>query len=808
MRETPKRSLPRRLRKRGVALLFLGAATLPFALLTACSGPAPFLQQAPFSGRPIATDAKVRTILQFQRDLETNKKKQKQVVLCAEPSPDVAQAVSDALSAGLQLDLKHASGAEAKAAANLARSSAESVAELGERLATIQLLRDKMYRACEAYGNGAIGPTAYSLILARHDKTMMSLLSNELAAGAFGRSLATLSSSSSVSGADAAAMKTQEADVKQKAAAVQADLDAKKDATADYKALNDSLGVLLAMDAQSITSSAAAPSSAQVALGTIIGTRLPDVQAVEEIHRNYIDDDGIDPLTDACIIGMEALDERQDETDRKVSREALEGYRTQRSNLQMQLSAAQENYAKYASSALLQKSQIEALTQKARRSLHGLSVEESQQLEAATQAYQSSSAQRDISEGAVNRALQAINEKGDPLQDLFLARGSPFAAFCYGSVLKSGSEYVGMRLKQKRELRAMDPTSNQVAAQRLDLCAKIVDKPVDAGFTAEAKQKAVIAQCGPTAVAAAPAPALSAPQNISATSTGGNIVVKFEPPASGTPASYSASAESQADESAAALTGTGSASSRTITLKGCKAGEMYTVEVKALGAGGQSAAGHDDTPVKCVAAAAKPALAPPTEVEVSSTDDTILIKFKPSKSPGITGYEATATDTAKGSTEKVLSAEGDAKSESLTIKACTKTVTYGVTVSAHDGAKNKAAAKAQTVKCGGSPAKPAQPGKPQPPEVKAVSSAKAAITVTFSAPADGGSPIIAYSATAASADNDKTVKPLTQLVNTAKTSATIPDCTVGKDYTVTVFAKNKLGDSDPSKPSAKVTCKK
>ena len=784
------------------------AASLSATFLAACSGTAPYLQQDS-SGRPLATDAKVRTILQFERDTNPDPKKQKQFVICAEPSPDVAQAISTALSAGLQLDLKHASGAEANVGANLARSSSESVAELGERLATIQLLRDKMYRACEAYGNGAIGSTAYALILARHDKTMMSLLSNELAAGAFGRSLAALSSSSSVAGADAAAMKTQEADVKQKAAAVQADLDAKKDATADYKALNDSLGVLLAMDAQSITSSAAAPSSAQVALGTIVGTRLPDVQAIQEIHRNYIDDDGIDPLTDACIIGMEALDEHQGDAERKTSREALEGYRAERGRLQDQLTKAQAAYANDSSQAVLRKAEADALTLKGRRSLRGLDSEDQAQLEDATKNAQFFQGQLEIDKVAVDQALEAIKDKGDPLEDLFISRGSPFAAFCYASVLNGGSKYVQARLDQKTLLRKLDPTSNEVAAQRLDLCAKIVDKPVDSGFTADAKQKAIIAQCGPTTVAQVPAAVLSAPQNVSATSTGGSLLVKFEPPASGTPTSYSASAKSQTDESATALTGTGTASSRTITLKSCKSGDMYTVEVKALGAGGASATGQDETPVKCVAAAPKPTFLPPSEIESSSADSNIIVKFKASPSQGITGYEATATDTAKNSKEKVLSEPGDAKTLSLTIKGCTKDVVYGIAVSALDAAKSKATAKAEkTVKCDAAPAPAPAPSKPKSPEVKSVSSAKSAITVTFTAPADGGSPIIAYSATAKSATDDQTVKSLTQLVNTAKTSATILDCVVDKDYTVTVFAKNKIGDGDPSKPPVKVTCKK
>ncbi len=76
-------------------------------------------------------------------------------VLCAEPSPDVAQAISESLSASLQ--------AAGRGAAAFSQASAESIAQLGERLATIQLLRDKFYRACEAYANGAISATSYTI---------------------------------------------------------------------------------------------------------------------------------------------------------------------------------------------------------------------------------------------------------------------------------------------------------------------------------------------------------------------------------------------------------------------------------------------------------------------------------------------------------------------------------------------------------------------------------------------------------------------------------------------------------------------
>lgn len=107
-----------------------------------------------------------------------------QRVVCAEPSPDVAQAISQSLAASFE--------AIGKGSGSLSQASAESVAQLGERLGTVQLLRDKLYRACEAYANGAISATSYTIIMSRLDKTMTTLMLGEMGSGAFGRRLASL----------------------------------------------------------------------------------------------------------------------------------------------------------------------------------------------------------------------------------------------------------------------------------------------------------------------------------------------------------------------------------------------------------------------------------------------------------------------------------------------------------------------------------------------------------------------------------------------------------------------------------------
>lgn len=144
------------------------------------------------SGVTLITDAKQRVVINVPArgangfNIPTR-------IVCAEPSPDVAQALSDSISAAIKVEVAGKGGGSAA----FGRSTAESVAQLGERLGTIQLLRDGLYRACEAYANGAITRTTYSMIISRYDNAMVTLLLGELAAGAFGRSGAVISAAAS-----------------------------------------------------------------------------------------------------------------------------------------------------------------------------------------------------------------------------------------------------------------------------------------------------------------------------------------------------------------------------------------------------------------------------------------------------------------------------------------------------------------------------------------------------------------------------------------------------------------------------------
>ena len=103
-------------------------------------------------------------------------------IVCTEPSPDAAVAVANSLGVGLSV--------LGQGAGSISSAQVEGLAQLVERTASIQLLRDKMYQTCLAYANGAISGTTYSMIMSRLDDTIVTLLLGETAGGAFGRKLA------------------------------------------------------------------------------------------------------------------------------------------------------------------------------------------------------------------------------------------------------------------------------------------------------------------------------------------------------------------------------------------------------------------------------------------------------------------------------------------------------------------------------------------------------------------------------------------------------------------------------------------
>lgn len=140
---------------------------LALVFLAGCEGSTIF-KKFDIEQTSLSLDAKQRTIISRQVGPADATSKR---IVCAEPSPDALVAVAQAAAAQAQVAGKGGGG--------ISFSMSESAASIGIRTATIQLLRDALYRACEAYANGAIDNFGYALILNKIDDVMLALLGIE-----------------------------------------------------------------------------------------------------------------------------------------------------------------------------------------------------------------------------------------------------------------------------------------------------------------------------------------------------------------------------------------------------------------------------------------------------------------------------------------------------------------------------------------------------------------------------------------------------------------------------------------------------
>jgi hypothetical protein len=122
-------------------------------------------------GQSVSIDAKQRVILNKRRDPA----KPQSVVVCAEPSPDVFSALSAAFAAEIEV--------AKELAAKLAGSQSEAAASIGLRTQSITLLRDGMYRLCEAYLNESVSAAQYHMALRRYQALTVGLLAIEQLTG-------------------------------------------------------------------------------------------------------------------------------------------------------------------------------------------------------------------------------------------------------------------------------------------------------------------------------------------------------------------------------------------------------------------------------------------------------------------------------------------------------------------------------------------------------------------------------------------------------------------------------------------------
>ena len=124
--------------------------------------------------KSLVMDAKRRAIIGVPNPHPRNMVKmdpgevERMTFLCAEPSPDALATISSALT------LSSGSNKE-----TLRVAFSEAAKQLGRRNATIQLLRDGLYRQCEAFLNGIVDDATYSWIANKYVNAMVVLLAIE-----------------------------------------------------------------------------------------------------------------------------------------------------------------------------------------------------------------------------------------------------------------------------------------------------------------------------------------------------------------------------------------------------------------------------------------------------------------------------------------------------------------------------------------------------------------------------------------------------------------------------------------------------
>lgn len=151
------------------------AVAVSFALLgTGCAGigTKTFKSFNINEGTSISIDATQRAILVNDNVLKLKKDgsngSQKTTMVCAEPSPDAL--VAAAAHAAAKADVPNAGGGE------LSGGFSQTASSIGIRTATIQLLRDGYFRACEASMNGMLSPESYQHILEGISPVMVGLV--------------------------------------------------------------------------------------------------------------------------------------------------------------------------------------------------------------------------------------------------------------------------------------------------------------------------------------------------------------------------------------------------------------------------------------------------------------------------------------------------------------------------------------------------------------------------------------------------------------------------------------------------------
>jgi hypothetical protein len=177
-------------------ITFVFTITLTGVMLSACAGASRPPLHEEYTGTSIftrgavlssiSTDASYRSayiLLNSGADRGAAGQKEQRYPgqFCPEPPPDVAQAVSAALTAALEATVTPPGGALAgKGGIDVGNALVTSVAPLVKRTQGLQFFRDKLFYTCVAYLNGALAEDEYRQQLLSSAELASALIALEL----------------------------------------------------------------------------------------------------------------------------------------------------------------------------------------------------------------------------------------------------------------------------------------------------------------------------------------------------------------------------------------------------------------------------------------------------------------------------------------------------------------------------------------------------------------------------------------------------------------------------------------------------
>ena len=173
---TPVSSIPKRSMIASPLILALACLMLLSCEQTDRSGTT-FRTFSALGGESISIDAHQRAIITTEIRDENG---QRRLIYCAEPSPDAFASINSTLNRSIVAKTENAENTVELGTNTLDTLKSVASDALNNRNATIQLLRDGLYRACEAYATGALSKNEYVGIVGQYQNVILALLSIEL----------------------------------------------------------------------------------------------------------------------------------------------------------------------------------------------------------------------------------------------------------------------------------------------------------------------------------------------------------------------------------------------------------------------------------------------------------------------------------------------------------------------------------------------------------------------------------------------------------------------------------------------------